>query len=87
MSKKFIEVSNSWCLGEHTPVDGREIFLEKKEYTNYIELENGVWLKSYGDGRYIDEDTDEYYAAVFFNEYDDEDDEFSQGDLIGYCKV
>lgn len=86
MIKRFIEVSNCWNLGERTPVDGCEIFLEKKEYTDYIELENGVWLKSYGDGRYCDEDTDEYYAAVYLNEYD-EDDESVQGYLIGYCKV
>ena len=86
MSKKFIEVSNCWNLGGRTEVDGREIFKAKKEESYYTILENGIFLKGYGDGRFEDEDTGEEYARVYLNEYDD-DGELEQGELIGYCKV
>ena len=52
---------------------------------DYIELENGELLHSMRDGRYIDENNNQW-EALLLQEYDDEGEPCS-GDLIGYIKI
>ena len=49
-----------------------------------VELENGIWLRSMGDGRYYD-DKGNSYCEVTRNIYDD-DDNIIEGELIGWAE-
>lgn len=51
-----------------------------KNHFNCIELENGIILESYNDGRYYD-DNDNYEEVILWNE------EEEKGLGIGYIKV
>lgn len=83
---KKIEISNCWSF-ETIEYDGRPIYEIEKEYANVVFLKNGDWLVSCGDGRYhLDGDDTKLYAAVFNNEYD-ENGEYNQGYLLGFCEV
>lgn len=84
MMRKFIttfsEIEDVFTLGTG---------IVKGEYckTNddYIELENGELLHSMRDGRYIDENENQW-EALLLQEYDDEGEPCS-GELIGYIKI
>ena len=51
----------------------------------YIELENGVMIRSVHDGRYIDE-SENQWEALLLQEYDNEGEPY-RGELIGYIKI
>lgn len=44
--------------------DLNAIMLPKQEFNKYVELQNGLWLNSVGDGTYYD-DNDNWYAVVW----------------------
>ena len=56
-----------------------------KIYDDYIELENGELLHSMRDGRYIDENGNQW-EALLLQEYDDDGEPYN-GELIGYIKI
>lgn len=55
---------------------------ETVEMGDYVKLEDGTFLKSLHDGRYVDEDKKEgYEEAVIWDDVEEE------GEGIGYIKV
>jgi len=89
--KCFIEVSDCHHIGERLDMGYQlEIVRHKKDHAyDCVELENGVWLRGCGDGRYYNSDkdkSDEKWACVMLSRYD-EDGEYDQGELLGYTIV
>ena len=64
-----------------------EILKGKESRINdgYIELENGEMIRAVRDGRYIDENENQW-EALLLQEYDDEGEPY-RGELIGYIKI
>lgn len=64
-----------------------EMYEGEDKENNLIELENGTWIRSMGDGRYYSDDNEgERWAEVISAEYD-EDGNYVQGELLGYTRV
>jgi hypothetical protein len=68
---------------ENVEYDGKVIKGDFRDGKN-VELENGVWLRSMGDGRYYD-DKGISYCEVTHNVYDG-DDNIVEGELIGWAE-
>ncbi len=55
---------------------------------DYIELENGVWIKGVGDGSYYDDNDCLWLQAYVLEEYEHEDEEYQRVEATGlYYKV
>ena len=67
--------------------NGEELYKIIDETRNYVEIDGGRWLRSYGDGRYyLNGNQNIKYAVVSINRYN------ANGDLlysepIGYAQV
>lgn len=62
--------------------DLNAIMLPKQEFHKYVELQNGLWLNSVGDGTYYD-DNDDWYSIVW-DVIDVEEDEMR---FVGFIKL
>lgn len=80
MKKLLFSYSGEEGMKYHTI--GEIVQGETVEMGDYVKLEDGTFLKSLHDGRYIDEDKNEEYEEVVI--WDDVEEE---GEGIGYIKV
>lgn len=88
--KRILMVSDAHSLRPFDMGNELEIVKSKKEYDRQIELENGVWLKDMGDGRYYtDGDDTKRWAGVYIYETEEIDGEreYMSGELLGYTRV
>ena len=84
-TKKMIKriISDCFALDGERLYNGEQLLQAVREYGDYIELENGITLRSLNDGRYINDADDlDHYAAVY-----DWDEDADQGDLIGFVQL
>lgn len=88
MSTYCIEICNAFTPGQRMEMGSSlEILSGRYRGNNMIELENGTWLRSYHDGRYITvNDEFERWAQVLIIELNDKG-EYISSQLLGYTRV
>lgn len=80
-------INNCFTLTEDE-FTGGEVYKGKEQENNMIELENGIWLKSCGDGRYYtDNDDMKRWATVETIEFDKDGEVVQTIDFKGYIEV
>ena len=83
-------IANCFVLGEDTPYTGQAIYESTKtDYSgskSYEFLENGVILEGMGDGRYYDEDENQW-AEVYDKAMITDEGELRLGSRIGFVQV
>jgi len=86
MTKRYIEVSNCHEIGSRYDMGfALEIVKGVDVGNSMIKLENGLFLKDMGDGRFYCSDSNDRWALVLLNEYDGND--LIQGDELGYTNI
>lgn len=62
--------------------DLNAIMLQKQEFHKYVELQNGLWLNSVGDGTYYDDNGN--WFAIVWDSIEGEEDEMR---FVGFIKL
>lgn len=81
-------INDCFNLGAEHFYNGEKCFQGVDRGQNMIELENGIWLKSYGDGRYYkDDDENSKWATVEVMEFDENGDILQSIEFLGYTEL
>lgn len=88
--KRYIKICNAFNTAHAVNMGTQlEIFRGKAHDYDYIELENGIWLKGYRDGRYTSATEgceSERWAVVQILE-ENEDGDILSGEVLGFTRL
>lgn len=81
-------INDCFNLGEEHIYNGEKCYAGAERSGGLVELENGIWLKSMGDGRYYkDDDENRRWATVQTIEFDENGEVDQSIDFLGYTEI
>lgn len=87
--KRYIKICDAFATGRAVEM-GTELEIFKgtdHEPGNMVELENGIWLRGFRDGRFVTDDDEAERWAMVYILAEDEEGEIVDSEYLGYTRL